>query len=172
MKTKPENIHYRRSLVLDLILFADSGVGEVGFDDIATVTGLSRSEIAHHLNVLAKKERVGINSNGNYFKKDIIIVRANGDAESAFEGGWNYLFDVELCDVSEENGKLEWRRISFPHVPYAFGHLPPPPKEEKVRAPMPTFHETHVRDHGTVGEDILDLLHERGVNIIYLPRRY
>lgn len=88
-----------------------------------------------------------------------LIVRRTGDAENDPEGGYIYLFDVILCDINQEKGQLIW-------------DVSPIIQSASIRSGSKYIAKpkiNHVRDYSTVGEDVIDLLHERGVKIIYLP---
>ena len=81
-----------------------------------------------------------------------MVVVDTGDAEDT-DDGWNSLYLVLYCDVEGDTGKLEW-------IPFLTAGLPTGCQRPYV---------DHVKDYKVVGDDIIDLMRERGVEVICLP---
>ena len=96
--------------------------------------------------------------------KNRIVVEGPVDYEDTIDGS-NFLYDVKSCDVDAENGKLTWDRVIFPVVP------PPAGCDIANMAPMisrsnPTTNQ--VSDMRRVGDDVLELLRDRGVEVVII----
>jgi hypothetical protein len=94
-------------------------------------------------------------------RTDRIVVEGPVDYEDGLEGSI-FMYDVRECKVSTKKGTLVWDLIRFPIVPI--------PSSLKMGQIGPTISRTktttnHVSSMKRVGDDVLELLRNRGVKV-------
>lgn len=96
--------------------------------------------------------------------QNMIIVEGPVDFEETIEGT-NFLYSVKSCEVDQEKGKLTWDLVVFPIVSL------PPGSLLNDRIPMISRAQpisSHVSTMQQVGDDVLSLLRDRGVEVIII----
>ncbi len=94
--------------------------------------------------------------------KNRIVVEGPIDYENTLEGD-NFLYDVKSCDVDPEKGSLVWDRIIFPKMPTS--------TDAVSLGPMISRNDprtNHVSSMQRVGDDVLQLLRDRGVDVVII----
>jgi len=116
-----------------------------------TLTGTNqRSNLLHRLQA------------GLLMNRNRIVVKGPIDYEDAVEGG-NFLYEVVSCKVGPREGTLVWDKVIFPAVPVPIG------RGYSDVGPMISRGDpvtNHVSTMQCVGDDVLSLLRERGVEVI------
>ena len=87
-----------------------------------------------------------------------IVVEKSHDYEDTIDGT-QFLYRVASCDVDTETGTLTWDRVIFPAVPCRTA-------DATVMISRARSITSHVRDMSVVGDDVLGLLRDRGVEVI------
>ncbi len=96
--------------------------------------------------------------------QNVIVVEGPVDYEDTIEGT-NFLYDFKWCAVDTEKGELVWDHITFPVIPTPTGYnaadqTPMISRRDPVR--------NHVSSMNRVGDDVLELLRDRGVEVVII----
>ena len=96
--------------------------------------------------------------------QNVIVVEGPVDYEDTIEGT-NFIYDVKRCDVEAEKGELTWDHVIFPIIPVPTGcnaadQTPMISRRNPVR--------NHVSSMNRVGDDVLALLRDRGVEVVII----